>query len=105
MVLCNFDSSVDEMKRNVQCYAICPWNHEKAQNKSQIPQTPAHGVQKATMQMQRRSMTRLLVLFHELDKRFLVYKPSILPVLRDAEIPQTQLGEALIDQVDGRMHV
>lgn len=50
-------------------------------------------------------MNPLLVLFHELDKRFLVYKSSILSVLRDAQIPQAQLGEALVDQVDGRMHI
>ena len=50
-------------------------------------------------------MTRLLVLLHELDKGFLVYKSSVLPVLRHAEIPQAQLGEALVDQVDGRMHI
>lgn len=50
-------------------------------------------------------MTWLLVLFHELDESFLVYKPGILPVLRDAQIAQAQLGKALINQVDGRMHI
>ena len=61
--------------------------------------------QKATMHIEVRSMTRLLVLLHELDKGFLVYKSSVLPVLRHAEIPQAQLGETLVDQVDGRMHI
>ena len=61
--------------------------------------------QKATMQIEGRSMTWLLVLFHELDESFLVYKPGILPVLRDAQIAQAQLGKALINQVDGRMHI
>lgn len=62
---------------------------------------PAHG-RKSTMQAE---STRLFVLLHELHKGFLVDQARISPMLRDTQVSKTELGKALVDQVNGGMDV
>ena len=37
------------------------------------------------------------ILLHEFHKGFLMYQAGIFPVLSNAEVTKTQLGEALVD--------
>lgn len=47
----------------------------------------------------------LLVLLHKFHKGFLMYQARIVAILQHAEIPQAQFGKALVDEVDGGVHV
>lgn len=58
---------------------------------------------KATMQSLWRS--NLFVLFHELHECLLVHKTGIVSILKDAEVTEAKFGEALVNKVDGRVHV
>lgn len=49
--------------------------------------------------------THSLILFHKLHKSLLMYQSSILSIMEHAKVPQTQLGEALIHQIDGGVDV
>lgn len=48
---------------------------------------------------------RLLVLLHKFHKCLFVHEASVVAVVKHTEISETELGKALVNQVDGRMHV
>lgn len=45
------------------------------------------------------------VLLHEFHEGFLVNQAGIFPVLSNAEVTKTELGEALVDQIDRGMDI
>jgi len=58
---------------------------------------------KKTRIQQRRNAS--FVFFEKLHKRFLMYQACVQSVLEDAQIPQAQLSETLINEVYRRMDV
>lgn len=45
------------------------------------------------------------ILLHKFHEGFLVYQAGIFPVLSNAEVTKTELGEALVDQIDRGMDI